>query len=122
MTMDKGSTMRELVIAVGGPLQAGENRKSWLVRVAEAAGVSPRVVRAAFYGETNSRIAAAKLKAAAGKNAPGNIASAAARLATALEVKDQDFYGPHVSALRDMAGAMRDLADAMRRRDAGGSK
>lgn len=117
MNTEKVPTMRELVIAVGGPLQPGENRKRWLARVAEAAGISPRVASAAFYEETNSRVAAAKLKAAAGNNAPGNIASEFERLATALEGKDQDFYGPHIASLRDLAGAMRELALQMRRRD-----
>lgn len=43
--------MRALVISVGGPLRADENRKSWLARVARQAGITVRAAKAAFYNE-----------------------------------------------------------------------
>ena len=43
--------MRDLVLSIGGPLWPGENRKSWLARVARKAGITARAAKAAFYGE-----------------------------------------------------------------------
>jgi hypothetical protein len=108
MNMEK-SSMRELVMAVGGPMLPGENRKRWLSRVAEAAGLSLRVARAAFYQETNSRIAAAKLKAAAGRHEAEHLARQFESLATSLNVRDADFHGADAAALLDAARALRGL-------------
>jgi hypothetical protein len=102
-------SMRDLVIAVGGPLLPGENRKGWLGRVAKWAGISPRVASAAFYGETSSRGAAAKLKAAAGRYEAENLARQFEHLAMSLNVRDADFHSPDVSALLDAARALRGL-------------
>lgn len=46
----RGDKMRELVLAVGGPMRAEENRKRWLDRVARLAGLSPGDVVRAWYG------------------------------------------------------------------------
>ena len=108
------SSMRDLVIAVGGPLSPGENRKSWLARVAREAGLSPRVARAAFYQETTSRKAAAKLKAAAGNHEVRNLARQFEGLATSLEVRDEAFHRAHTDALRDIARTLRSIDSALR--------
>jgi hypothetical protein len=109
MSREKASTMRELVAAVGGPMFPGENRKCWLARVAQVAGLSPRVVSAAYYGETSSRIAAAKLKAAAGRYEADNLARQFEHLAHSLDVRDADFHSQDIAALVHAARALRGL-------------
>lgn len=111
MKMEKCS-MRELVMAVGGPLPPGENRKRWLARVAQIAGLSPRVAAAAFYGETSSRTVAEKLKKAAGKYEAENLARQFEHLAESLQVRDEDFYRAHADTWRDIARSLRALARA----------
>lgn len=108
MKMEK-SSMRELVAAVGGPMLPGENRKSWLARVAGVAGLSPRVAAAAYYEETRSRKAAAKLKAAAGRAEAGNLARQFESLARSLDVRDSDFHRTDVAALLHVARTLRGL-------------
>jgi hypothetical protein len=110
-------SMRDLVIAVGGPLRAGENRKAWLARVAGLAGLSERVARAAWHGETQSRRAAQKLKEAAGKYEAEQLATRFDGLASALALRDADFHCEDVLALVDAARALRGLH---RPRDSGG--
>lgn len=100
-------SMRELVVAVGGPMLAGENRKAWLVRVAEAAGLSPRVARAAWYGETSSRDVAARLKAAAGRYEAANLARQFESLAASLDARDADLHRSDIAALVRAARALR---------------
>jgi len=101
--------MRELVIAVGGPMRAGENRKAWLARVADLAGLSHRVARAAWHGETESRRAAAKLKAAAGRYEAEHLAAQFASLAGSLATRDEDFHREDIAALVNAARALRGL-------------
>lgn len=116
MKMGK-SSMRDLVIAVGGPMRPGENRKAWLARVADLAGLSERVARAAWHGETQSGRAAAKLQAAAGKYEAENLAAQFAGLAQSLAARDEDFHRADIAALVDAARALRGLHRA---RDSGG--
>ena len=111
MRMEKAS-MRELVMAVGGPLLPGENRKSWLGRVANAAGLSLRVARAAFYQETASQNVARKLKAAAGTEEAKNLARQFEGLASSLDIRDPDFHRSDIAALLDAARALRGLGRA----------
>lgn len=108
MKTEKDS-MRELVIAVGGDLAPGENRKAWLARVAEWAGISPRVAAAAYYGETNSRTAAKKLKAAAGRYEARKLARQFEGLARSLNTRDADFHREDIATLVDAARALRNL-------------
>jgi predicted kinase len=105
-TREKSSTMRALVTAVGGLMLPGENRKSWLARIADETGLAPRVVRAAYYEETTSRNAAAKLKAAA-DNEANQIARQFDEMAAKLEIHDPDFYGPQADAMRHVARTLR---------------
>lgn len=114
--MEKTS-MRDLVMAVGGPLMANENRKSWLLRVADWTGLHPRVVKAAFYQETESEEVALKLKAAAGRAEAHNLARQFESLASSLETKDASFFSPHADALRDMARTFRGFVDPIGNQD-----
>lgn len=54
-----------LVVAVGGLQLPGENRKSYLARVAETAGVGFYGLRRAYYGEYVSKNIVSKLEQAA---------------------------------------------------------
>lgn len=53
MVLEKRSEgrMRDLVMAIGGPLRFGENRKSWLARIARQTGITARAAKSAYYGE-----------------------------------------------------------------------
>lgn len=111
--MEKDSTeMRELVTAVGGLLEEGENRKSWLVRVSECAGISFRVAAAAFYGEQMSKETENKLKAAAGIHEAQILARRFEHLVTSLSHRDQDFHGEDIAALVHAARLLRGLGGA----------
>ena len=104
--------MRELVMAVGGPIEAGENRKSWLNKVARRAKISPRAAKSAFYEETDDAELAQKLREAAGRHEAQNLAYRFENLAVALNTKDADFHSPDVVALLHAARALRGLVGA----------
>lgn len=101
------SSMRDLVMAAGGALHPSENRKAWFARIAEAAGVSIRVVRAAWHQEQLSEATAQKLKKAAERNEPSNHAAHLDGLAELLRAKDAAFYQPQIDQLRDLARQLR---------------
>lgn len=101
--------MRELVIAVGGPLLPTENRKSWLSRVAETAQISVRAAKAAFYREPTSARVEQKLRAAAGKHEAEHLAQRFESLAGALNTTDPDFHSDTVAALVSAARVLRGL-------------
>jgi hypothetical protein len=109
-------SMRELVFAVGGIERPGENRKSWLARVARAAGISPRSAAAAFYGELRGEIHRAgvesKLRAAAGQQEAKDLAARFENLATALDRGDADFHCDTIAALVGAARILRGLDSA----------
>ncbi len=109
MSTEKVSGMRELVIAVGGPLRPTENRKGWLCRVAAVAKISVRSAKAAFYREPTSARVREKLRAAAGKHEATNLAHRFESLAQALNVRDQNFHGEDIAALLNAARALRGL-------------
>src|SRR5258706_11279353 len=92
--MDKAS-MRELVIAVGGNLRPTENRTSWLARVANAAGLSYRVVRAVWHEEQISQKTRNKLQLAAARNE----LQALADLAQLLRHGGADFFSRDIAEL-----------------------
>lgn len=99
--------MRNLVIAVGGPLEATESKKSYLWRVAEITGLSFRVIAAAFYGEQLSPQTEQKLKAAAGRHEARILASRFESLAQSLGTRDPDFHSADIDAFRQMAVRLR---------------
>ncbi len=96
--MDK-SPMRELVIAVGGNLLPAENRKAWLSRIAATAGLSYRVVRAAWHNEQISQETRNKLQRAAAQNEARRLQELYETLITRLQQVDSDFYREDVAAL-----------------------
>lgn len=109
--MEKASAkMRDLVIAVGGPIGALENRKSWLARVADRAGLSVRVVKAAFYEEQLSAATKLKLKQAAGAHEAENLAVQFDHLAQSIRLRGEDRDRKDVAALLHAARALRGLA------------
>lgn len=110
MSEDLQPMSRDLVVAVGGPLEAMDSRKSWLSKVAERSGLSLRVVKAAFYGEKLSRETEHKLKQAAACHEAANLAGRFEHLASSLRVKDEGFYQSEIVALVDAARALRGLA------------
>jgi hypothetical protein len=114
MSLEKPSrvkAMRELIAAVAGPADAFDNRKSWLDRAAEEAGVTYRQVKTLFYGERerpNPKVVA-KLKEAAGRYEARNLAHQFEGLAQSLNVRDADFHSADVAALLSAARALRGL-------------
>lgn len=103
------SSMRNLVIAVGGPMEATDNRKRWLQRIAERTGLSLRVVKAVWHEEQISAETERKLKLAAGKHEAANLAVRFEYLAQSLRHRDQDFHGEDVAALIHAAHALRGM-------------
>lgn len=110
--MDKSDMSRELVVAVGGPQEAADNRKSYLARVAERAGLSVRVVKAAFYGEQLSRKTRRQLTIAAGQHEAETLAMRFDALAQSLRVRDPDFHCADIDAMRAAARVLRGLVSS----------
>lgn len=101
---------RELIAAVAGPLEQFDNRKSWLSRAADEAGLTFRQVKAIFYSERKpNQKTIAKLKEAAGRYEAQRLAERFEGLAHSLNVRDEDFHGPDIAALLNAARALRGL-------------
>ena len=114
MYTKKSFVMRELVIAIGGNLRPTENRKSWLARVAETAGLKPRAVHDVWYGGPITFEAARRLKETAKNNAQFENADTALRferIAEALEATDPEFHRQEIDAYLDIARRIRALAE-----------
>jgi len=109
MKTEKVSEMRELVIAVGGPLQPPKNGKRWLEDIAAVAGISVRAVRGAFYGEYMSKRTERQLRAAAGRLEAENLAKRFEGLAASLNVGDADFHSDTIATLVSAARVLRGL-------------
>jgi hypothetical protein len=109
MNTEKVSEMRELVVAVGGPLEPGENAKSWFSAIAEKAQLSVRAVKGAFYGEYMSKATERKLRAAAGRREAEHLAKRFEGLAASLNVGDADFHSDTIAALVSAARVLRGL-------------
>lgn len=115
-----GGRMRDLVLAVGGPLMPGEGVKGYLRRVARKAGISPWQARAAWYGEfrePEESVAYWKLRESAQReksNKYKRVASVFDAAAQELAQADSD----HDGRLRDLAlrvaRELFDLAEAER--------
>jgi hypothetical protein len=99
----RGTSVRELVALVAGPRQWSDNRKSWLGRAAHRAGISPRQVKALFYGEiTDETHRSARLMRDAA-------ASHYEQLAESLARRDPEFYRQEIAGYLDLARALRRL-------------
>lgn len=114
MSLEKVSgvqAMRELIAAVAGPVEDFDNRKSWLARAADEAGVSYRAIKTLFYGERHppNPEVVRKLKEAAGRYEAQRLAERFEGLARSLNVRDEDFHREDVSALLSAARALRGL-------------
>ena len=110
----KKVSMRELVIAIGGNLRPTENRKSWLARVAETAGLKPRAVHDVWYGGPITFEAARRLKETAKNNAQFENADTALRfeqIAASLEAIDPEFHRGKIAAYLDIARQIRSTLD-----------
>lgn len=108
-------TMRELIAAVAGPVHYSDNRKSWLSRAARNSGLTPRTVKALFYGEINdpNHLAARRLKDAAaemeGQRVARSLAEQFESIAGGLNAADPDFHRNNVAALLGAARSLRGL-------------
>jgi hypothetical protein len=115
MVHTKKGFMRELVIAIGGNLRPTENRKSWLARVAETAGLKPRAVHDVWYGGPITFEAARRLKETAKNNAQQqenrDTAARFERTADAMEKADPEFYRQEIAAYRELARGVWALVD-----------
>ena len=65
--------LRSELVALAGPLDWRDNRKSWLAKAARRAGISVRAAKAIFYGEPGERRAStieaiARANAGAGRH------------------------------------------------------
>jgi hypothetical protein len=110
----KKVSMRELVIAIGGNLRPTENRKSWLARVADTAGLKPRAVHDVWYGGPITFEAARRLKETAKNNAQFENADTALRferIADALEAADPEFHRQEIDTYRELARQVWCLVD-----------
>lgn len=109
---EKGSKrMRELVAAVAGPMLPTENRKRWIERAAECAGLSYRMAKSVFYSEITDpdHKAIRAMKQAAGRHEANELAQRFEGLAKALHHRDQDFHSSDIAALLSAARVLRGL-------------
>lgn len=108
--------MRSLVLAVGGPLRADENRKRWFERVAQTAGISPSMARKAYRGylrdpehKTFWLLREAARREQQGKyHRLSNVLAAAAQ---ELDALDSIQYGQAISSFVSAARELRNLVD-----------
>lgn len=109
---DLALEMRQSVFEIAGERGWQENRKSWLAKAARKIGITPRQTRSLFYmegglkAEIVDRVRAARRQRLEieAKNELAEITARIARLETILRISDQDFHGPEIDALREMAG------------------
>ena len=104
---------QEIVSEVGGPMQPGDTRESWLARAARRSRISYRQIKALYYGQTKdprTSVAIGVLSAADKARAEASaLASQFENLAGSLNAKDEDFYSPDVLALIDAARRLRGM-------------
>lgn len=102
------TAMRDYVIAVGGPLRATENRKAWLARVADQAGLGFWVVHAVWHERQMSRQTKNKLIEAAGRDELNTIGN----LVEQLRHVDPTFHGPQIAPLLEEIDRIRAMVGA----------
>lgn len=98
---------KELCLAVGGPLRADENRKSWRVRVARTAGIEVWQAKKAFYNEFAApqnevwwRLhEALNRKKQEARNERDLLIARIALLEGRLATQDQEFHSADIAAL-----------------------
>lgn len=114
-------SLRGLVVAVAGPQQASDNRKSLIARAARNAGISFRSVKAVWYNEIddpNHAVVRLLQHAAERRTKADAAANAAARrealqtfrrllaMRDALAAKDEAFHRADIDALECALGSM----------------
>lgn len=101
--------MREEIAIIAGPRGWQDTRESWLARVTERVPSVPyRTVKSLFYGEIqdSNHWAAIDLRRAAERE----LQATKDRIAVAMhrmEVLDEDFHGPSITALRELSNGPR---------------
>lgn len=105
--------MRALITAVAGPRSETDNRKSWLARAAHRAGITARQCKALWYNEITDpeHKAARRMHDAAARRA-GELANKFETIASALNVRDQDFHRADILALLSISRSLRGLDHA----------
>jgi hypothetical protein len=109
---DLALEMRQSVFRIAGERGWQENRKSWLAKAARKIGITPRQARSLFYMEgglraeivDRVRATASKKQADEARDTYAELNARIARLEAALRISDQDFHGPEIDALRELAG------------------
>lgn len=102
-------TMREEIAIIAGPRGWNDTRESWLARVTQRVPSVPhRMVKAIFYGEIQdiNHWAAIDLRRAAQLE----LQATKDRIAIAMhrmEIQDEDFHGPSITALRELSNGPR---------------
>lgn len=102
-------TMREEIAILAGPRGWGDTRESWLARVCQRVPSVPfRTLKAIWYGEITRQDhwAAIDLRRAAERE----LQATKDRIAVAvhrMEVLDEDFHGPSITALRELSNGPR---------------
>lgn len=110
--------MREVIAAIAGPRSDFDNRKSWLADAARKAGVTPRMMKALWYGEITDdehkaarrvREKAQRLKAAKehGRRQAVDLAARFDTAARALAAKDAHFHRDDIAGLVAVARILR---------------
>ena len=116
MSEKASGSMRELIAQVAGPQTWRDNRKSWIDRAAERAGISYRQAKAIYYGEIQDpdHNSIRRLRRAAIDRAELRMATQEAialrnqllSLRNALIVQDPTFYFADIHALECAICAM----------------
>ena len=107
-------SMRESIAAAAGPEEWFDNRKSWLGRAANRAGISYRQAKSLFYGEITDpeHKSARRMREAAARNGQataGQLAGQFDTIASSLRATDQDFHRDTIAALLSAARVLRNL-------------
>lgn len=103
---------RDLVAAVAGPREWGDNRKSWFARAARRANLHPRTVKAVFYGEIKDpeHRSIRRLETEAQRRA-GALQDRLQAMSDRLRnSSDPDFYVEDIAALDRAAAFLRRMA------------
>jgi AraC-like DNA-binding protein len=116
---DLALEMRKSIYELAGTRGWQENRKSWLAKVARKVGITPRQARSLFYMEGGlkaaivDRVREAKKQEliAETRDAYAELNARIGRLEALLRISDQDFHGPEIDALREIAGRKNSTVD-----------
>lgn len=104
---------RKLIAVIGGYRELHENRKAWLVRVAQTAGISVRQAYKAFYEEYASQRTQEKLQQAARQRKQADDSELILRIHAHiryLETVDPEMYRADIDAARRFLAHYQDFA------------